>query len=141
MLRPDKTEALVPAQSVQPGDIVEYSATYTNKDSAKAHNLVINLPIPKETDYQAGSARPAAGVLASIGDGKFAPLPLKRKVRLPDGTYREQQIPLAEYRMLRWNVRELAAAASMVVSARVRVQGVAPSAAPAPGPVTGAPKE
>jgi uncharacterized repeat protein (TIGR01451 family) len=136
----DKKEALAPAERTEPGDIIEYSATYTNKGSDKAHSLVIDLPIPKETDYQARSARPAAGVMASVGDGKFAAVPLRRKVRLPDGTSREQDVPLTEYRMVRWNVRELKAGESMVVSVRVRVQGGAASVPPSPAPAAGSPK-
>jgi len=135
-LSADKKEVLVDTKDVKPGEIIEYRATYTNKSKDPVKNLVGTLPIPPETVFQGGSAKPAIGVKASLGDGLFAPIPLKRKVKLPNGKDGEQDVPLAEYRSLQWSLGELAAGKSVVVSARVRVSDVTPTAPATPASAT-----
>jgi uncharacterized repeat protein (TIGR01451 family) len=126
----DKKETLVEAKDVKPGEIIEYQATYTNKGQTRVSNLTANLPIPEGTDFLRASAKPALGAKASLGDGKFDAIPLKRKVKTPDGKELEQEVPLALYRVLQWNLGELAAGKSTTVSARVRISD-APTQAPA----------
>ncbi len=125
----DGKEILEPAERAAPGDVIEYRATYTNRTKDTVRNLVATLPVPRETVYEASSARPA-GVLASSG-GTYGPVPLKRKVRGADGREVEREVPVAEYRSLQWNVGQLAAGASTTVSARMRLVPVG-AAAPAP---------
>jgi len=125
----DKKETLVEAKDVKPGEIIEYQATYTNKGQARVTNLTASLPIPEGTEFLRASAKPTLGVKASLGDGKFDAIPLKRKVKTPDGKEVEQEVPLAQYRVLQWNLGELAPGKSTTVSARVRI-----SDAPAPAP-------
>jgi hypothetical protein len=60
-------------------------------------------------------------------------MPLVRKVKQANGAIVEQAVPLSEYRFLRWPARDLAAGASFIAGARVRVvsvvgQGAAPIA-------------
>lgn len=126
----DKKEILSDAKTVVPGDIIEYVATYTNNGKVALGRLTPNLPIPADTEYQAGSAKPGMGVKATLGDGKFETIPLKRKVKLPDGKEVEQEVSPARYRALQWSLGELAPGKSVTVSARVRVSD-APAAAPA----------
>ena len=99
-------------------------------------NLVANLPIPAGTEFQRASAKPVVGVKATLGDGKFNAIPLKRKVKLPDGKEVEREVPLAEYRSLQWSLGELAAGKSVVVSARVRVTDVTIAAPATPASAT-----
>jgi uncharacterized repeat protein (TIGR01451 family) len=140
-LSAEKKEILVDAKDIKPGEIMEYRATYTNKSKAPVTNLVGTLPIPADTVYQGGSAHPAIGVKASLGDGIYAPMPLKRKVKLPNGKDGEQDVPLAEYRSLQWSLGELAAGKSVVVSARVRVSDVTPTAPATPASATPPPPQ
>lgn len=137
----DKKEVLADAKTAAPGDIIEYAATYTNKGKAALKNLTPNLPIPADTEYQAATAAPAMGVKATLGDGKYEAIPLKRKVKLPDGKVVEQEVPPAKYRALQWSLGELAPGKSVTVSARVRVSDVqAPAPAPMATPSTGGAK-
>ena len=131
-------EVREPAAQAKPGDQIEYVATYTNRSKGGVKDLVATLPIPLDTDYVAGSAQPA-GAQAAANDGVFGTMPLKRKVKQPDGKEVEQDLPLSEYRTLRWQVGELAAGKNFVATARVRLS-TAPSVAPAaPTAAAGAP--
>jgi len=89
--------------------------------------LVATLPIPAGVEYQPTSARPAV-VLASLDGKSFAPIPLKRTVRLPDGREVTREIPASEYRWLRWTIGSLAPKSSEIVRARVRVSAPAVAA-------------
>ena len=129
----EQKETLIDAKNVKPGEIIEYQATYANKSKASISQLTPNLPIPEGTEYLPGSARPAR-VKATLGDGKFEAIPLKRKVKLPDGKEVEQEVPASKYRALQWSLGELPAGKSMTVSARVRVSDAPNVPAPAAAP-------
>jgi len=124
-----------PAQVSKPGDTLEYRVRYTNRSASAATGLVANLPIPAGTTLLAGSELPPQ-VLASTDGAHFAPPPLMRSVRQPDGSERRVPVPLEEYRALRWNLGTLAAGQSAQVQARVRVNTVQP---PAVSPAAQAP--
>ena len=126
----DKKERLIEAKTAKPGDIIEYQVTYANKGKTAVRDLAATLPIPADTEFLRNTSRPATA-RASVGDGKFQAIPLKRKVKLPSGKEEEIDIPFSEYRALQWSLGELAAGKSVVVSARVRVSD-APNTAPAP---------
>jgi len=117
----DKKEALTDAKNVKPGEVIEYQVTYTNKGKAAVTGLTASLPIPEGTEFIRASAKPAAGVKATVGDGKFDAIPLKRKVKTPDGKEVEQEVPLAQYKALQWALGELPAGKSTTVTARVRI--------------------
>ncbi len=123
------------AAQAKPGDQIEYVATYTNGGKSGVKDLVATLPIPQDTDYVGGSAQPA-GAQAATRDGVFGAIPLKRKVKQPDGKEVERDVPLTEYRTLRWPVGELAAGKNFVATARVRLS-TEPIAAPAAAPAAG----
>jgi len=99
---------------VKPNDVVEYRATYTNNTSGKIKNLAATLPIPVETVFLAKSAPENAQ--ASTDGTSFAPMPLKRK----EGN-QMVNVPLKDYRALRWMIAELPAGKSVTVSAQTRV--------------------
>jgi len=126
----DKKEKLIEAKSAKPGEVIEYQAIYTNKGKTPVRDLLATLPIPEGTDFQRNSVKPV-GAKATIGNGRFEAIPLKRKVKLPNGKEEEIEVPLSEYRALQWSLGELAAGKSVVVVARVRVSD-APTPAPAP---------
>jgi uncharacterized repeat protein (TIGR01451 family) len=109
-------ERLVDAADAKPGDVIEYVATYRNTGREPIRDLQATLPIPKETEWIAGSAKPA-GAQASLDGKAFAAVPLKRKG--PQAV--EVAVPVREYRALRWRLAELAPGKSVAYSARVRV--------------------
>ena len=126
----DKKEKLLEAKSAKPGEVIEYQVTYANKGKTPVRDLLATLPIPEGTDFQRNTIKPV-GAKATIGNGRFEAIPLKRKVKLPNGKEEEIEVPLSEYRALQWSLGELAAGKSVVVVARVRVSD-APNTAPAP---------
>ena len=117
-----------PAGDGKPGDILQYSVTYRNNGAALASRLLATVPVPVGTTLVAASAEPAQA-MASTDGADFAPMPLTRLVRQPDGSLRKETVPLADYRALRWEVASLPAGASTAVSLRVRIDS--PASAPA----------
>ena len=117
-----------PAQVSKPGDVLEYRVSYTNHSAAAVTGLIASLPIPAGTTLLDRSQLPP-NALASTDGKQFAPLPLTRLVKQPDGSERQERVPLAEYRALRWSLGTLAAGQSQQVSARVRVNTALPQGA------------
>ena len=115
----DGRESLVPAESVRPGDVIEYVATYRNAGDRPVQGLEATLPIPANTELVPGSPRPA-GARASLDAAHFAAPPLTRTVTR-EGRRIEEPVPYSEYRYLRWHVPQLGANKSVSFSARVRV--------------------
>lgn len=114
-------EVLVAAEQAKPGELIEYRALYRNDGAGEAKGLMATLPIPRGTQYVAGSALPRR-VEASLDGHTFAAVPLKRTVKTPDGRSVEQEVPVAEYRALRWPLGTLPSRDQRTVSARVRVE-------------------
>lgn len=112
-------ESLVEATAARPGDVIEYVATYRNAGKNAITGLQANLPIPPQTEFVPGTARPAQ-VKASLDGRSFADIPLKRTV-VRDGRRIEEQVPYREYRALRWIVGELGGGKSADFAARVKV--------------------
>ena len=131
----EKKEKLIEASTARPGELIEYRVTYTNKGQGVVRDVLATLPIPADTVFQRAGVVPA-GARASLGDGKFLPIPLKRKVKLPSGKEEEIDIPLSEYRAIQWSLGELAAGKSVVVAARVRVSDAPNTAPPSATPPT-----
>jgi uncharacterized repeat protein (TIGR01451 family) len=125
----DGKEQLVAADTVRPGDVLEYRATYTNKSGKPVKGLLANLPIPEGLEYQANSAKPGGKlVMVATKDGRFAAEPLTRTVK---GEL--QPVPYNEYRTVRWSLGQLPASGSAEVAARARVETVSlppPKASP-----------
>lgn len=113
-------ESLQPAAEAKPGETVEYRAAYRNSGIAPVGEVQATLPIPDGTEYVARTARPAPA-LASLDGRTFEPLPLKRRVRLANGTEAVREVPVAEYRYLRWTLGSIDAGRAETVSARVRL--------------------
>lgn len=116
----DGAETLLPAQTVKPGDVLQYTAVYMNSGQRPVSRLMASLPIPEGTELVGASAVPH-DVLASVDAKVYAAVPLMRKARRADGQVADVPVPLAEYRSLRWPEQQVAAGASFTTSARVRV--------------------
>lgn len=113
-------ETLVSADKVSPGDVIEYTAEYTNNGKTPASDVKANLRVPQGTVLIAGSAVPVE-FFATADNQHFAKFPLKRTVKNPDGTTVEKELPLSDYKALRWDLGTIAPGASKKVKARVRV--------------------
>lgn len=115
----DGKETLAAAENAKPGDVIEYTATYRNTTAQPLRNLEATLPIPPNTEYIPGSARPATA--KATADGKeFLVPPLKRRVKR-NGVDVEEQVPLRDYRSLRWYPGVLDGGKAVTYTARVRV--------------------
>ena len=104
-----------PAKQAKPNDVIEYRAQYTNNTQATVKNLVATLPIPVGTQFLAKST--PAQAQASVDGVKFEAMPLKRKV-----ADKVINVPLGEYRALRWTIAEIPAGKSITVTAQTRVE-------------------
>jgi uncharacterized repeat protein (TIGR01451 family) len=122
---------LNPADSGKPGDLVEYTGTWRNAGRNGVEKLVATIPVPAGTTFVAGTAHPASAQASTDGT-RFAALPLMRAVRQPDGTTRQEPVPLSEYRYVRWELGTLAAGADAVVKLRVRIDADATATAAKP---------
>lgn len=124
----DGKETFSPATQARPGELVEYRATYTNAGGQTARQVMATLPVPAGMEFVEQSAAPAK-VEASLDGRAYAPVPLKRTVRLADGREVVRLVPAAEYRWLRWPLATMEPGSARTVSARMRVQSVPLTAA------------
>lgn len=131
----DGRESIESADTVKPGDVIEYRVDYRNKGDESARALEVTLPIPAGLEFLPDSARPGE-VRASLDGKTYQAIPLKRRVKGADGREVEQLVPLAEYRSLRWNAAALGAGKGSRFTARMRVNSAAEALA---APVTGTP--
>jgi uncharacterized repeat protein (TIGR01451 family) len=113
-------EKLVPADAIQPGDVLQYTAHFGNPTAATMRDVVASVPVPAGTQWLPRSEQPSP-VLASVDGVVFAPMPLMRKLLLPNGQWKQVVVPLAEIRHLRWPARPLAANESFSTQMRVLV--------------------
>jgi uncharacterized repeat protein (TIGR01451 family) len=128
----DGKAVVKPAGEGKPGDVIEYTGTYSNGGTAAADKLLATIPVPVGTSYIAGSSKPALAQASTDGT-RFALMPLMRSVKQSDGSERKEPVPLSDYRAVRWEVGTLAPAGSSVVSLRVRLDApTAPSSAAKP---------
>lgn len=110
------------ADSVKPGDLVAYTATYRNAGKDAARSLVLTLPVPAGMEYQGRQAEEKLPPATASLDGKtYSQIPLTRKVKNAQGQEVVQEVPIAEYRFLRWNVPQLAAGANVSVQLTAKV--------------------
>lgn len=115
----DGQESFAPAGDAKPGDVIEYVAAYRNPTRQAVSGLEATLPLPPNTEFVPGSARPSAAK-ASVDARAWGDLPLTRKV-IRDGREIEEQVPVREYRYLRWFPGELGGEKTLTYTARVRV--------------------
>ncbi|MGO2301471.1 MULTISPECIES: hypothetical protein [unclassified Psychrobacter] len=99
----------IPIRTAPTGTIVQYKATYTNALDKDIRDMAVILPIPANMVFT-GEAYPASA-LASIDSKNYGHIPLMRKI---NGKMIE--IPLSEYRTLRWDIKLLPAKKSAAVA-------------------------
>jgi uncharacterized repeat protein (TIGR01451 family) len=120
-------ETTAPAATAKPGDVLEYTVRYSNRGNAPAEALMPTMPIPVDAEYlpTGGGPKPTQ---ASIDGIRYGNIPLRRQEKGADGVVRDVDVPLREYRALRWAVGTLGAGSEVTVRARVRVAPVSPLA-------------
>lgn len=115
-------ESLVEAPTIKPGDVIEYRATYTNRDSKPVSGLQAILPIPEGMEYLPKTARPGPGkVQVATRDSVYGAEPLTRQVRV-NGRLLTESVPYVQYRSLRWDLNHLAPGARQTVAARAQLE-------------------
>jgi uncharacterized repeat protein (TIGR01451 family) len=124
-------ETVAAADKVSPGDLLEYKVRYVNKGTGPAKNLVVTLPIPQGLELAPATDSPRAA-LASLDGQSFEAMPIKRAVKQADGKEILQDVPLSQYRALRWQVEQLDVGKAANFSARARVESLTASATPVP---------
>ncbi len=116
----DQQERLITAESVAPGDVIEYQAVYSNPDPDAVQGVQATVPIPIGVEFIPDSAAPRQ-LKASLDGKTFEPVPLKRKKRLADGKVIEENVPYAEYRYVQWLISRLGKGEESTVKVRVKV--------------------
>jgi uncharacterized repeat protein (TIGR01451 family) len=116
----DGKEVLQVADRAMPGEVIQYDALYRNQSSSSVRQLEPTLPIPAGLEYIPESAKPAPAK-ASLDGKTFAPIPLMRPVTLANGETKQQPVPVSEYRALRWELGDLDAGKTALISARARL--------------------
>jgi uncharacterized repeat protein (TIGR01451 family) len=120
VVKNDNKETLAPADSIRPGETIEYQVRYLNRGGVAVKDLNATLPIPGNLQFVPGSAQPA-NAEASLDGKSFSALPLKRTVKDEQGNTKTVLVPAGEYRYLRWKVSSIAAGKSAEVAARAKL--------------------
>ena len=97
------------------GDVIQYQAIYRNNIQKPMTDLALTLPVPANMVY-VSSISPAP-TQASLDGKKFENLPILRKVN-----GKMVEVPVSQYRALRWIVKTLPAQQSTTVSLNAKVQ-------------------
>lgn len=121
----DKGERVLvrqPADLVQPGEVTIYTNSFTNKGKQPAEDIVVNNPIPANTEYLNGSATEKGyELLFSVDQGKN--FGKAKELTLPDGKGGQRQAEPKDYTHIRWTMLEpLNPGATGVLEFRVRVK-------------------
>ena len=97
------------------GDIIQYQAIYRNNIQKPMTDLALTLPVPANMVYVSSSS--PAPTQASLDGKKFENLPIMRKVN-----GKMVEVPVSQYRAVRWIVKTLPAQQSTTVSLNAKVQ-------------------
>lgn len=126
------SETFQPALSVKPGDLVEWRLEAENTTEAPLRQVVLVIPIPKETRYLEGSA-----LALERGNTRLLPLfsydggqtyglpPLKRKIKVSENgkeAEKEVEVRPEEYTHARWVLPELAPKEKVLLKLRTTVK-------------------
>jgi uncharacterized repeat protein (TIGR01451 family) len=111
-----------PADLVQPGEVAIYTNSFTNTGKQPAEDIVVNNPVPVNTEYLNGSATEKGyELLFSVDQGKT--YGKASELTIPDGKGGERKAEPKEYTNIRWTRLEpLKPGATGVLEFRVRVK-------------------
>ena len=119
-----KVVRLVPVKEASPGEVLEYTLTYTNTGDEQARDAAIDDPIPKGSSYLAGTAAGEGTEITFSTDGgkTYGPaVKLTYEIRGPGGQVEKRTATPSDYTHVRWTVKSIPPGASGKVTFRVRV--------------------
>jgi hypothetical protein len=118
--------------AVKPGDVLEWRLVAENRSQGDLRQVVLVIPIPKETHYLEGSARPLQVGTATLlpefsfdGGKTFGRPPLKKRVRVVENgkeVEKEVEVKPEEYTHARWVIPLLPKGSKVTVSLRTAVR-------------------
>lgn len=106
-------------KSVTPGSILEQRIVVSYKGTKAAKLRGLRLPVPKGTSF-VSVGKSAVTVEYSLDGKAFALSPLKTIT--VDGKAKQVPAELSDYRMIRWNLSEIAPGETKTFTARFKVQ-------------------
>jgi len=125
-------ERLLPAAEVKPGDVLEWVLEAENIGQAPLLDVALTIPIPPNTVYIPGSAKPlkldekhVIEPLFSYDGVHFGKPPLKREIKVKEGDRIVTKIvvvPPEDYTHVRWVVPRLDPGQKVKVSLRTKVR-------------------
>lgn len=99
-----KTLKRTPVEKVVPGTEVIYTTTFENVGNKPASDIVINNPLPNDSEYKAGSAfGKDSEILFAVDGGKKFGHPEELKIKDADG--KERTALPREYTHIRWTYK------------------------------------
>lgn len=113
-------ETFAKADTAQPGDIIEYRATYSNTTQRALSALSLDIPIPASLTWLPNAAATTDGKAASPAPG-FASLDGKTYAALPLGA----GIAPGLVRAVRWDIPGIGPRGGVVFAVRARVNAEA----------------
>lgn len=116
-------EIAEPAKLTKPGDVIEYVATYRNKGKSIVKDIAGILPVPDGMEYTGKKSGPRA-FSASLDGQVFKVPPLQRIVTAADGRDGSVEVLEREFKLLRWQLGDLAPGKRITVSARMKLNPV-----------------
>lgn len=104
----NRVESRVEAATASPGDILEYTATYTNVSEAPMVGLIVNGPVPSGTEYLEESQMvTVAAVFEVLIEGEeWQELPAYKTVTDEAGVETRVEADASDYQQLRWRLEE-----------------------------------
>lgn len=117
-------EAFTQADSVKPGQLIEYRIIYKNESAEPLSSFVINGDVPEATQFVAASANSsvAATFEVEVFDLGWVTPPAFREVTRADGTVERVAVPASDYSAVRWKLADpLAAGVEVETTYRVQV--------------------
>ncbi len=115
----------IATSEIEPGQTLIFTMKYDNKGDAKAINVVIENPIPRESSYVVGSASGVGSEIKfSIDGGQTFNIPslLTYEVENPSGEPFKMTASPEQYTNIRWIVKEIPAGQQGEVSFRIRLK-------------------
>lgn len=111
-------ETLIPINvgaNVKSGDILEYQGLFTNNSGERVRSMDITLSIDNGLELIGGISPKTAQ--ASLDNSRFVRMPIRANI---DGQI--QELPLSQYKALKWTVEEIGLGATAVVKYRAKVK-------------------
>lgn len=115
----------IPAAEAGPGQTIYYTLTYRNSGDAKATNVNLNDPIPKETMYVADSAFGEGATITFSADGGQTYQEEARvtyKIKNADGSVNEKTAAPDQFTHIRWTVQSVPAGFGGIVGFEAMVR-------------------